>query len=58
MMLKTQMSPEDVELIEPMSRQNIQKRMMTALPDGYDAYQLKAEYPTEIQPQPLLPSIK
>ncbi len=25
---------------------NIQKRMMVALPDGYDPFQLKAEYPT------------
>jgi capsid protein len=44
--IKTQMTPEDAASVTPMSTLDINKRMMTALPEGYDPFQLKAEYPT------------
>jgi len=44
--LKTQVSPDTLELVDPMSTMDIQKRMMTALPDGYDPFQMRAEHPT------------
>lgn len=46
--LKTAFDPneEDIDWTDPMSAQDIQKRMMVALPAGYDAFQPKAEQPT------------
>lgn len=44
--IKTTFQPDDMEAVEPMSTADIQKRMMTALPEGYDAFQPKAEQPT------------
>lgn len=45
LMLETMFQPDELEYVEPMSTMNIQNRMMTALPDGYKAYQMKAEHP-------------
>ncbi len=45
-LLKTMVQPEDFEGVVPLSTLEIEKRMMTALPDGYDAYQMKSEHPT------------
>ncbi len=44
--LKTQMTPDEADLVTPMSTLDIQKRMMTALPAGYEATQMKPEHPT------------
>lgn len=44
--IKTQFQPEEMDSVSPMSTLDIQKRMMTALPMGYDAFQPKAEQPT------------
>jgi capsid protein len=44
-LLKTQMSPNEVDLVEPMSTLEIERRMMTALPMGWDAVQMKSEHP-------------
>jgi capsid protein len=44
--IKTQFEPEEMDSVSPMSTLDIQKRMMTALPAGYDAFQPKAEQPT------------
>jgi capsid protein len=45
-LLKTQMSPDDgPDLTSPFSSIELQKRMMTALPMGWDAGQMKAEHP-------------
>lgn len=45
-LLKTQMSPDDgADLATPFSTIEFQKRMMTALPMGWDAGQMKAEHP-------------
>lgn len=45
-LLKTQMSPDDgADLAAPFSSIEFQKRMMTALPMGWDAGQMKAEHP-------------
>lgn len=44
--IKTQFEPDELDLVTPMSTLDIQKRMMTALPAGYDAYQPRAEQPT------------
>lgn len=48
-MLKTpfQAGSDDMQLAEDFSEQEISKRMMVALPMGYDPLQLKAEHPTE-----------
>lgn len=45
-LLKTQFQPEQVDAVAPMSAVDIQKRMMVALPTGWDAHQMKAEHPT------------
>lgn len=46
-LLKTQAAPnsEEMEYASAFSEQEITKRMMTALPEGYDPSQLKAEHP-------------
>ena len=43
--LKTTLDPNELDATEPMTTFDIQRRMMTALPMGYDAYQPKAEQP-------------
>lgn len=43
--LKTQFQPDEMEVVSPMSTLDIQKRMMTALPMGWDAHQMAAEHP-------------
>lgn len=44
--IKTQFEPDEMDAVSPLSTLDIQKRMMTALPAGYDAFQPKAEQPT------------
>jgi capsid protein len=44
--IKTQFEPDEMDSVSPLSTLDIQKRMMTALPAGYDAFQPKAEQPT------------
>jgi capsid protein len=44
--IKTEFEPEEMDSVAAMSTLDIQKRMMTALPAGYDAFQPKAEQPT------------
>lgn len=45
-LLKTQMAPDDgADLVSPLSTVDLQKRLMTALPMGWDAGQMKAEHP-------------
>lgn len=48
LLLKTQFQPDsdEMEYATDFSQQEITKRMMTALPVGYDPFQLKAEQPT------------
>lgn len=46
LLIKTQFQPDEMDSVAPMSTLDIQKRMMTALPSGYDAFQPKAEQPT------------
>ena len=45
-LLKTQFQPDQIARVAPMSSLDIQKRMMTALPDGWDISQLRAEHPS------------
>lgn len=45
-LLKTQQAPEEAFAIEPMSVLDFEHKMMTALPDGWDASQMKSEHPT------------
>ena len=44
--IRTMFEPDEMDSVQPMSTLDIQKRMMTALPSGYDAFQPKAEQPT------------
>lgn len=44
--VKTQFEPDEMDSVSPMSTIDVQKRMMTALPAGHEAYQPKAEQPT------------
>ena len=44
-LLKTAFPPEEVDSVSPMSTLEFQKRMMTALPQGWDAGQMKSEHP-------------
>jgi len=44
--IKTMFEPDEMDSVVPMSTLDIQKRMITALPAGYDAFQPKAEQPT------------
>lgn len=43
--LQTNLPPNEAELLEPMSTAEIHKRLMTALPEGYNAFQPRAEQP-------------
>lgn len=43
--IKTTLMPDQVDLADPMSTLDINKRMLTALPAGYDAFQPRAEQP-------------
>lgn len=43
--LKTAFQPDQLATVVPMSTLDIQKRMMTALPDGWEATQMRAEHP-------------
>lgn len=45
-LLKTLFQPEDIQQVDPMSTLDVQKRQMTALPEGWGMEQLKAEHPT------------
>lgn len=44
--LKTAFQPEEIANVAPMSTLDIQKRMMTALPQGYEMQQMRSEFPT------------
>lgn len=44
--IKTQFEPDEIDQVSPMSTLDVQKRMITALPAGHDAFQPKAEQPT------------
>lgn len=44
--LKTEFEPSEIDAVTPMTTLDIEKRMMTALPQGWDAFQPKAEQPT------------
>lgn len=44
--IRTAFQPDQLDTVAPMDTLNIQKRMMTALPQGWDAFQPKAEQPT------------
>lgn len=44
--IKTQFEPDEMDSVSPMSTIDVQKRMITALPAGHDAFQPKAEQPT------------
>ena len=43
--LKTQFQPDELDQAEPFSTLEIQKRMMTALPNAYEPFQMRAEHP-------------
>jgi len=45
MFLKTQFQPDELDQAEPFSTLEIQKRMMTALPNAYEPYQMRSEHP-------------
>lgn len=45
LLLKTQMSPSEEDHIDPFLKFEIEKRMMTAIPAGWDPFQMKAEHP-------------
>jgi capsid protein len=44
-MLKTNFQPEEIDRVAPMSTLEIQKRMMTALPEGWAPEQMEAKHP-------------
>ncbi len=46
LLLKTSLNPDQIDPVSPMSSLDIQKRMMTALPMGWEAFQMQAEHPT------------
>lgn len=45
-LLKTGFQPDQIARVAAMSSLEVRKRMMTALPDGWDALQMKAEHPS------------
>lgn len=45
LMLKTMFQPDELDAVAPMSVVDFEKRMMTALPMGWDAQQMRAEHP-------------
>lgn len=44
-LLHTTLNPNEIDLVDPMSTVAFNKRMITALPSGYNASQMKAEHP-------------
>ena len=46
-LIKSEASPDEVEPPEPFDALEIERNMMTMLPAGYEATQLKAEHPTK-----------
>jgi capsid protein len=46
MFIKTTFAADDSPVANPFEETEIKKRMLTALPEGYDAFQPKAEQPT------------
>jgi capsid protein len=46
MFLETNFTPDETAGVDPMSTLDIEKGMMTALPDGYKPFQLDAKFPT------------
>lgn len=44
-LLRTIFEPDELDAAEPFSTLEIQKRMMTALPNNFEPYQLKSEHP-------------
>jgi capsid protein len=44
-LLKTGFQPDEIDAVSPMSTLELQKRMLTALPAGWDAVQMKGEHP-------------
>jgi len=44
-LLHTTLNPNEIDAADPMSSIEFQKRMMTALPMGYNATQMKSEHP-------------
>lgn len=46
LVVNTQNSQEDADAISPFSEMDIQKRMMTFMPMGWETQQLKGEFPT------------
>lgn len=44
-LLQTTLSPDEIDSVTPMTTLEMQKRMMTALPMGYAAEQMRAEHP-------------
>lgn len=44
-LLKTTLDPNALDLREPFDTVSIDKRMMTALPAGYEAFQMRGEFP-------------
>lgn len=45
-LLQTQQAPDEAYPVDPMSTIDIQRKMMTTLPDGWTAAQMKSEHPT------------
>jgi len=45
MFLRTQFQPDELDEAQPFSTLEIQKRMMTALPNAYEPFQMRAEQP-------------
>jgi capsid protein len=43
--LKTGFAPDELDPVSPMSTLDIEKRMMTALPAGWDPFQMRGEHP-------------
>lgn len=46
LIVKTQTNPDDIDPVAPFSTMDVAKRQMAFLPMGWDANQLKAEFPT------------
>lgn len=42
---KTQMTPDEADAVAPFTTMDIEKRMMAFMPNGWDPFQLKAEFP-------------
>jgi len=46
LVVKTQQSPDEADAVKPFSTMDVAKRQMAFLPTGWEADQLKAEFPT------------